>query len=148
MTTNRLLDPKSERRFQSVLKTARNQHIPIYFVAFNTDKNLEPNVTGADEYRNLRVIFPNSSAADLYVEGVRRRMEQLAEISGGRVLYPERLEDIVPLYQQIGRELGTSYNLGYISSNAAADGTFRRIDVRTRNAGLRLTQSRNGYYAK
>ena len=148
VTNNRLLEPKAERRFQNLVKTARSQGIPSYFVAFNTDKNLEPNVVGGDEYRSLRVIFPNSTAADRYVEGVRLRMEQLAEVSAGRVLFPERLEDIVPLYQQIGRELGTSYSLGYISSNAASDGSFRRINVRTRDGGLRLKQSRNGYYAK
>ena len=148
VTKNRLLEPKAERPFQNLLKTARNQGIPAYFVAFNTDKNLEPNLVGGDEYRSLRVIFPNSTAADRYVEGVRVRMEQLADVSGGRVLYPERLEDIVPLYQQIGRELGTSYSLGYVSSNAAADGYFRRIEVRVRDTSMRLTQSRNGYYAK
>ena len=148
VTKNRLLDPKSERPFQNVLKTARNQGVPAYFVAFNTDKNLEPNVVGGDEYRSLRVIFPNSTAADRYVEAVRLRMQQLADVSGGRVLFPERLEDIVPLYQQIGRELGMSYSLGYVSSNTAADGSFRRIEVQVRDKGLRLSQSRNGYYAK
>jgi hypothetical protein len=75
-------------------------------------------------------------------------MEELADISGGRMLYPQRLEDIVPLYQQIGRELGTSYSLGYVSSNPAADGTFRRITVQTHDATLRLSQSREGYFAK
>jgi len=64
------------------------------------------------------------------------------------VLYPERLEDIVPLYQQIGRELGTAYTFGYVSSNPTADGSFRRIEVRARDSGLRITQSRDGYYAK
>jgi VWFA-related protein len=148
VTRNRLLDLKQDRLFQNVLKAARSQGIPAYLVAFNTDKNLEFNTSGGDEYRSLRLIFPNTTAPDLYLSGVRMRMEQLANASGGRVLYPERLEDIVPLYQQIGRELGTSYSLGYVSSNAATDGSFRRVEVRTRNADLRLTQSRNGYYAK
>jgi len=145
---NRLLEPKAERIFQNVLKVARSQRIPIYFVAFNTDKNLEPNLIGGDEYRSLRVIFPKSNVADHYVAAVRQRMEQLAESSGGRMLYPERLEDIVPVYQQIGQELGMSYSLGYVSSNGSADGSFRKIEVRTRDINLRLLQSRNGYYAK
>jgi VWFA-related protein len=75
-------------------------------------------------------------------------MEELAEATGGRALYPQRLEDIVPLYQQIGSELGTSYTLGYVSSNGTTDGSFRRIEVRATDASLRLTQSRTGYYAK
>jgi hypothetical protein len=75
-------------------------------------------------------------------------MEGLAEVSGGRMLYPERLEDIIPLYQQIGAELGTSYTLGYISSNTAVGRSYRKIEVRARENSLRLTQSRNGYYTK
>jgi Ca-activated chloride channel homolog len=145
---NGLLEPKDEKQFQNVLKTARTQRIPVYFVAFNTDKNFEPNKIGGDEFRFLRMIFPNSSVADRYLRGVRVRMEEITEVSGGRMLYPERLEDIVPLYQQTAAELGKSYTLGYISSNTAADGSFRKIDVRSSDPGLRLMQSRSGYYAK
>jgi VWFA-related protein len=145
---NRLVDPKAERPFQNALKAARSPRIPIYFVAFNTDRNLEPNAVGGDEYRNLRIIFPNSDVPDRYLAAVRLRMEQLADISGGRMLYPEKLEDIVPLYQQVGRELGTAYSLGYLSSNPRIDGSFRRIEVHTQGPDYRVVQSRNGYYAK
>jgi len=145
---NRLLEPKEDRPYQKALKAARTYRIPVYFVAFNTDKNLSPNQIGGDEYRSLRIIFPKSSIPDRYLEGVRVRMEELAESSGARVLYPQQLEDIVPLYQQIGNELGTSYTMGYRPANTQNDGAFRRIEVRARDASLRLTQSRNGYYAR
>ena len=145
---DRLVDPKDERGFQNALKAARTEKIPVYFIAFNTDRNREPNTLGADEYRNLRVIYPNSDIPERYLAAVRLRMEQLADISGGRILYPEKLEDIVPLYRQIGRELGTAYSLGYVSSNTSRNGEFRRIEVRTRQEGLTITQSRAGYYAK
>src|SRR5262245_13580672 len=145
---NRLLDPKDDRNYQRLLRLARTQRIPIYFVAFNTDKNLQPNMIGGDEYRSLKVIFPHSSLPDRYLRGVRARMEEVAEAAGGRMLYPQRLEDIVPLYQEIGSELGTSYTIGYISSNRITDGSFRRIEVRAKKAEVRLAQSRNGYHAK
>lgn len=148
MLRNRLLEPEDDRRYQRVLKTAKNQRIPVYVIAFNTDKNLEVNTVGADEYRRLQIVFPNSSLPQRYLSGVRSRMEELAEVSAGRILYPTRLEDIVPLYEQIGREVGNSYTLGYVSSTAAKDGSFRRIEVRTTDPRLRVTQSRNGYYAK
>jgi hypothetical protein len=75
-------------------------------------------------------------------------MELIAEASAGRVLFPETLEDIVPLYEQISRELGTTYSLGYVSSNPAGDSTYRRIEVRTSGHSLRVSQSRPGYYAR
>jgi Ca-activated chloride channel family protein len=148
MLHNHLLDPDEDRRYQRILRTTRAQRIPIYVIAFNTDRNLEPNTLGADEYLRLQKIFPASSVAERYLSGVRRRMEELAEVSAGRILYPERLDDIVPLYQHMGRELGTSYTLGYVSSNTEKDGSFRRIEVRANDAALHLTQSRPGYYAK
>lgn len=145
---NWLPEPAADRSFQKTLRAAREHRVPVYFVAFNTDKNLEPNTIGSDEYRNLKVIFPRSAAPDRYLSQVRLRMEQIAEVSGGRVLFPESIEEIVPLYQQIGRELGMSYSLGYISSNPATSDAYRRIEVRTRNNTLRPTQSRPGYYAR
>ena len=144
----RLLDPKQDRPYQNALKAARAQGVPVYFVAFNTDQNFDANLVGGDEFRNLRVVFPNSNMADRYLSGVRTRMEEMANVSGGRVLFPERIEDIVPLYQQIGAELRTSYTLGYVSSNPSKDDSFRRIEIRGRREGLKLTQSRTGYYSK
>ena len=148
MTRNRLLEREEDRPYQRVLKTASNQRIPVYVIAFNTDRNLEVNSLGADEYRRLQIVFPNSSLPERYLSGVRSRMEDLAEVSGGHIVYPKRLEDIVPLYQQIGRDVGNSYTLGYVSSQPEKDGSFRRIEVHATDQDFRLTQSRNGYYAK
>jgi Ca-activated chloride channel homolog len=148
MMKNRLLDPSEDREFQRAFKAARDQRIPTYFIAFNTDRNLEPNTLGGDEYRNLQIIFRNSPIPRRYLDQVRVRMEQIAEVSGGRILYPESIEEIIPLYRQIGQELGTSYSLGYVSSNPSPNGSFHRIEIRPRESQLRLIQSRLGYYAR
>jgi Ca-activated chloride channel family protein len=148
MLTNRLPEPEEDHRYQRVLKLARNQHIPIYVIAFNTDRNLESNILGADEYQRLQIIFPHSSVPERYLVGVRARMEELAEVSAGRILFPREIEEIVPLYQQIGRDIGTSYTIGYVSSNIQKNPSFRRVEVRTKNGSFHVTQSRNGYYAR
>ena len=148
LAQNRMMNTDEDRPFQRTLRLAGDQRIPIYFVAMNTDLNFEPNIGGSDEYRNLQVIFPKSSIAEAYLNGVRSRMQQLAERSGGRMLYPRRIEDIVPLYERIGRELGTSYSLGYTPAEERSDGSLRRIEIRTADPALRLTQSRTAYYAK
>jgi VWFA-related protein len=148
MLTGRLQGIEEDHRYQRVLKLARTQHIPVYIIAFNTDRNLESNTLGADEYQRLQIIFPRSSVPEQYLEGVRSRMEQLADGSAGRTLYPKTIEEIVPLYQQIGREIATSYTIGYVSSNAEKNGSFRQIEVRTKDGRFRVTQSRTGYNAK
>src|SRR5207237_9002226 len=114
----------------------------------NTDRNLESNTLGADEYQRLQIIYPRSPVPEQYLEGVRNRMEEIAEVSAGRILYPKTIEEIVPLYQQIGREIGMSYTLGYVSSRTEKTPVFRQIEVRTRNGSLHVTQSRDKYYAR
>ena len=52
------------------------------------------------------------------------------------------------IVSSIGRDVGNSYTLGYVSSQPEKDGSFRRIEVRATDQRFRLTQSRNGYYAK
>jgi VWFA-related protein len=144
--TNRLLESSEDRLFQKALKASREERIPVYFVAINTDRNLDRE-TQRDEYHNLHILFPNTAVPQRYLTQVRMRMEQIAETSGGRILFPEGIEEIIPLYQQIGRELGMSYSLGYMSSNPAST-MFRRIEVRTRDGNFRVTQSRAGYYPR
>jgi len=148
LSRNRILRAEEDKPFQKLLRSVRDHHIPVYFVAINTDRNLEPNVNGGDEYRNLQQLFPHTEIPGAYLREVRLRMEQLAESSGGRVLYPSSIEDVVPMYNQIGTELGTAYSLAYIAENTKSDGTLRRIEVRTTDATLRLSQSRTSYIAK
>ena len=73
-------------------------------------------------------------------------MEQLAEVSGGRIVFPEREEDVISLYEHIGRELGTSYNLQYVSSNAPGVVGLRPMVVQVRSTDARVRQSREGYF--
>jgi VWFA-related protein len=148
VSRNRLVSIQSDRLFQQALKTANKQHIPIYFVAVNTDLNFEPSASGGDEYRNLEVLFPKTNIPDDYLRDVRMGMEQLAGVSGGKILYPKTTGDIVSLYRQIGEELGSAYSLAYISSNSKSDGSLRRIEIRAADGGLHLWQSRTTYIAK
>ncbi len=145
---NRLLPTEDDRRFQRTLKVVRECRVPIYFVAINTDLNLDPNMKGGDEYRNLQSIFPKSSVGDDYLREIRVRMEMIASESGGRVLYPNSMEDVVPLYEKISRELGTAYSLGYMPSDSRLDGGLRRIEIRVADGTLHLSQSRTAYVAK
>jgi Ca-activated chloride channel family protein len=96
--------------------------IPIYFVGVGTDVNPTPGISG--------------NPLD-----VRRGMERLAEVSGGRAVFPKRVEDVVSAYDQIGRDLRTSYSIGY-APPTAADGKRHRITVRLRSSGFQLRQSR------
>jgi hypothetical protein len=52
------------------------------------------------------------------------------------------------VYEQIARELGTSYSLGYAVPNPAPDGKQHRIEVRVPAAKFEIRQSRKDYVWK
>jgi Ca-activated chloride channel family protein len=121
-----------DRDLKRALKAAGERRIPVYFVALESE---------AAAY----VVLPTTRK---YLAAVRTNMQLLSESSGGQVLFPKTLDDVMPLYEKIGRALGTSYSLGYISSKTNPDREFHRIEVKTKNNSLRLTQSRMGYTAR
>ena len=73
-------------------------------------------------------------------------MRQLTEDTGGRVIEvgnkPEKLK---AAFDQIANELRSQYGIGYTPTNLKKDGTFRKIEVRTKE-GYKV-QARRGYYA-
>ena len=134
-----------DKEFMRLYQRAKQRRIPVYFIAVNTDRNLEPNTKGGDEYQNLQILFRDKSIARNYLLQVRLRMETIAQLTGGRILFPQDFTDVIPLYERIGRELSRSYSLGYISKNKARDSSFRRIEVQTRDGNHHISQSRDGY---
>jgi len=75
-----------------------------------------------------------------------RAMKELAQETGGRVIEvgnkPEKLKQA---FDQIANELRTQYSIGYTPTNAKRDGSFRRVEVKTKE-GFKV-QCRSGYYA-
>jgi VWFA-related protein len=136
-----------DKKFAGYAESLRKHSVPVYFVALNTDRNLE---FASDEHLFLTdprfgVATRYPSIGDHYLAAVRTRMERLAEVTGGRIYFPKSLKDLAALYAQIGHDLGVSYSLGYAPADTAQDGTTRRIEVRVRGEGRRVTQSRDEY---
>ena len=76
-----------------------------------------------------------------------KQMKKLTEETGGRVINagnkPEKLKEA---FDQIAAELRSQYNIGYTPTNAARDGSFRRVEIKLKEKDLKI-QARQGYYA-
>ena len=74
------------------------------------------------------------------------QMKKLATETGGRVIdvgnKPEKLKQA---FDQIAQELRSQYNIGYTPTNSKLDGTFRKVEIRSKK-GYKI-QGRSGYYA-
>jgi VWFA-related protein len=74
------------------------------------------------------------------------QMKKLATETGGRVIdvgnKPEKLKQA---FDQISQELRSQYNIGYVPTNTKLDGSFRKVEIRSKK-GYKI-QARTGYYA-
>ncbi len=73
-------------------------------------------------------------------------MKKLANETGGRVIeVGNKFDKLKEAFDQIAKELRSQYNVGYTPTNNTQDGSFRKIEVRSKQ-GYKI-QTRSGYYA-
>ena len=73
-------------------------------------------------------------------------LRQLAQETGGRAFFPDRVSELLAIYSQISDELSSQYTIGYTSSNTRRDGAWRRTVVRMGRSNL-AARTKQGYYA-
>ena len=73
-------------------------------------------------------------------------LKGLAEPTGGRMFEAGKKVPLSQIFQSIEQELRSQYALGYVPTNRARDGSFRKLQVRVKGHRLRV-QARKGYFA-
>jgi Ca-activated chloride channel family protein len=116
-------DTSSLVSFEEVLELAKRSETAIYTIG------LQPRETSA--LRGFRE-----------AEFVLR---QLAQETGGRPFFAQKIEDLKDVYAQIADELSSQYSMGYASKNPKRDGTFRRLVVQV-NRPNTTARTKRGYY--
>ncbi|HET9315431.1 MAG TPA: VWA domain-containing protein [Vicinamibacteria bacterium] len=111
---------------EQVLELAREAEIAIYAIRLRSD----PPMAREREGQGRAKYFLTALARD----------------TGGQVFFPDRLGDLQSVYARIADDLRSQYTLGYVSSNAARDGRWRRILVRTPQNGALRSRHKLGYY--
>jgi VWFA-related protein len=80
----------------------------------------------------------------------RKALEQIAAASGGLAFFPENVDDVHNICEQVAHDIRNQYILAYYPSNTHRDGTYRAIQVEVippRGRGKLIARTRNGYYA-
>jgi Ca-activated chloride channel homolog len=73
-------------------------------------------------------------------------LRQFAETTGGQAFFPTAMKDVESAYEKVLAEINGQYHLGYVSGNTAADGAWRKVEIKVKRDGLRV-RSRKGYFA-
>jgi VWFA-related protein len=116
-------DQKSRRSPEEVIDLAQRNNVAIYAISMNA----------------LGVKPKESDRSD-------QILEMLAAETGGKGFFPRKLEKLASSFCDIANELRSQYSLGYRSTNARRDGTFRTVHIQTKQSRYSV-RARSGYYA-
>jgi VWFA-related protein len=134
------LDNQSVSNYADAARAAMENEIAIYVVS-KTEALRQYYEYSYPEIPQWRLQMDLAQAESM--------LRRLAHDTGGRVLRPNNFGQLDDIYADVYEELRNQYTLGYISTNAAKDGSFREIDVavsRLDAPNVTIT-ARPGYYA-
>lgn len=78
----------------------------------------------------------------------RLQLAALAEQNGNVMYRASKVKDLEEVYEQVIRDLGTVYSLGYRSANRVRDGAWRAVSVQLPTRPDLAVRAKRGYYAK
>ena len=76
-------------------------------------------------------------------------LKRLARATGGTAFMPESIKEIVPLCEQVARDIRNQYTIAYVPTNSRQDGTHRVIQMKAEapGRGRMVVRTRSGYDA-
>jgi Ca-activated chloride channel family protein len=117
-------DTSSSRTWDELLRTLRASDVTVYPIGF----------------------FAGRGSPRLMLQG---RLMEIARLTGGRALFPTSMKELEPMYSGIAEEIHSQYLLGYVPTNAARDGKWRKVEIRLKRPPSQRLQlrTRDGYFA-
>jgi Ca-activated chloride channel homolog len=128
-------DKDSYYKHDEVVKKVQESDVQVHIVAFlDSDLSSEGGFFG---------IFKSAR------EKITKTITDISDVSGGQTIFPNKVEELKPAFDSIAHDLRNQYRIGYLSTNAAKDGSWRRVDVQVRGSkeqGLKV-RAKKGYNA-
>jgi Ca-activated chloride channel homolog len=124
-------DDASRKSFEYTVKAAEESDAAIYAIGVFSD----------DDRKNAKKMVRHS----------KKVLTELTEATGGMAYFPDNLDQVTPVCEQVARDIRNQYTLGYYPTNTAKDGTFRAVQVQMLPAhghGKLNVRTRTGYYAQ
>jgi Ca-activated chloride channel homolog len=91
-----------------------------------------------------------SSEGKKEAKRAKKVLQEIAAASGGVAYFPESVDDVHSICEQVAHDIRNQYILAYYPTNARRDGSFRAVNVDVippRGRGKLIARTRNGYYA-
>ncbi len=105
-------DRASSNTEQQLFDLLRQSNVQIYAIGFSDNLSKEPDASGTNRQ-----------------EKAKNFMTRLTQETGGKVYFPNSIDELPQIAADISGELRTQYLISYIPTNDTRDGTFRKIKV-------------------
>ena len=120
-------DTRSRLRRDELLDLVRASDVTVYAIGFQTQRR----------------------AADRLQE--QHRLQEIVGLTGGRCYFPDSMDELDAIYEEIRQEMSARYSLGYVSTDPTTDGAWRRVTVSLSGSRPELAdahiRAREGYFA-
>jgi Ca-activated chloride channel family protein len=117
-------DTSSSRRWDETLRLLRASDVTVYPMGF----------------------LSNRGSARLMLQS---KLMEIARLTGGRAVFPASMKELDSMYAAIAAEIRGQYVLGYVPTNSARDGQWRKVEIRVKRPSSERLQvrTREGYFA-
>jgi Ca-activated chloride channel family protein len=123
-------DTASEKTFEDAIKASEESNATIYAIGVYSDDDREHDKK--------------------MVRRSKKVLTELAEATGGQAYFPDRLDQVTPICEEVAKEIRNQYTLGYYPANTSHDGAFRPVQVKVippNGRGKLAVRTRSGYFA-
>ena len=111
------VDTFSKINYGEMLKKVRSTQVPIYPIGMGQVLRMRMEARGM------------SPIASIDYQQADNALRFFAQFSGGRAFFPRFMQEFNSIFANISSHMRNQYTLGYVSSNPARDGKFRKLKV-------------------
>lgn len=99
--------------------------------------------------QNGPTIYTIGLLGDEHSKRARRALREMAEDTGGVAFFPNNLNEVEAITQQIAHDIRNQYTIGYKPSTPQSAGGYRTVKVQAKAPGYKnlSVRTRSGYYA-
>jgi VWFA-related protein len=137
--SKKLIDVSSERPMRKVI-------ILISDGEDNQSSTTIPQVIEAARRSEATIYAISTNTANIVTHG-DKLLKRLAEETGGRAFFPNKVDDVVKAFDTIQDELRSQYAVSYKPADFESNGHYRSIVIQARNDKNVIIRARKGYFA-
>lgn len=133
-----------------VAKSTLDQHVLVVISDGADNRSRTPYKSVLDQALKSKAVIYAVGIFDEIEGGNRKPLRELASVTGGMSFFPEKLEEVREVLDRICLDVRRRYTIGYVSTNAKRDGTFRKVKVDAVDTEKRRpleARARGGYFA-